>query len=105
MKRCEECGKKLGILGGYQHPTFGKKHLLCNSCFDLVSDSVTKWREFVLSNSFVQNSNKSNFELYGKKRQGGIIQIRKMFDNIWAVNIVQNNDNKRNFQQNIYKII
>jgi hypothetical protein len=97
MKRCEECGKKLGILEGYQHPTLGKKLLLCNPCFDQVSDSVAKWREFILSNSFIQNPDKNNFELDREKILRGFIPIRKMYDSIWAVNITQSNDNKRNF--------
>lgn len=45
MKGCEECGKKLGILNGYRHPTKGKNHLLCSSCFDILHESVVKWRE------------------------------------------------------------
>jgi hypothetical protein len=59
MKDCKECGKKLGIFGGYIHPTLGKNYLLCNRCFDQVSDSVEKWKEFVLSNSFNNNASKS----------------------------------------------
>jgi hypothetical protein len=51
MKECEECGKRLGILQGYQHPTMGKKHLLCSPCYDQVSASVEKWGEFVRTNS------------------------------------------------------
>ena len=60
MIKCEECGKNLGIFGGYQHPTFGKKHLLCSLCFDQVSESVEKWGEFVLSNSFNVKTPKIN---------------------------------------------
>lgn len=65
MKECEECGKKLGILKGYKHPTMGKKHLLCNPCYNKVSDSVEKWRDFLLSNSFkvTPSKNKTWIEL------------------------------------------
>ena len=52
MKKCEECGKELRFLGGYQHPTLGKNHLVCNLCFDQVSESVARWRKFVLSYSY-----------------------------------------------------
>ena len=52
MLKCEECGKKIGIFGGYQHPTMGKKHNLCNNCFDVVNESITKWQKFILANSF-----------------------------------------------------
>jgi len=61
MKECEECGKKLGILKGYKHPTMGKKHLLCSPCYNQVSDSVEKWRAFVLSNSFNTTPSKTNY--------------------------------------------
>lgn len=47
MVKCEECGKKLGILEGYRHPTMGKKHLLCGSCHDSVCDSIKKYQEFL----------------------------------------------------------
>ena len=56
MVECEECGKKLGILEGYQHPTLGRKHLVCSPCFEQVEESVAKWREFVVNNSFNVNT-------------------------------------------------
>ena len=49
MKDSIECGKKLGILGGYHHPTMRKKYLLCSNCFDTVSKSVEKWGNFISS--------------------------------------------------------
>ena len=63
MKDCEECGKKLGMLEGYRHPTMGKKHLLCSPCFDQVSDSVARWGEFVRNNSFNMNAKQLEDEL------------------------------------------
>ena len=48
MKECVECGKKLGFIEGYRHPTKGKDYLLCSNCFDVVTESVEKWREFIL---------------------------------------------------------
>ena len=50
MKKCEECGKTLGIFEGYKHPTMGKTHSLCSLCFDQVSVSVNNWREFIIKN-------------------------------------------------------
>ena len=47
MKECIECGKKLGIIEGYHHPTMGKSNLLCSNCFDTVSASVEKWSVFI----------------------------------------------------------
>jgi hypothetical protein len=42
-----ECGRNLGIIEGYRHPTLGKDSLLCSHCFDTVFESVAKYREFV----------------------------------------------------------
>jgi hypothetical protein len=47
MKVCVECGKNLGIIEGYRHPTMGKDNLLCSHCFDTVFESVEKYREFI----------------------------------------------------------
>lgn len=47
MKACMECGKNLGIIEGYRHPTMGKEYLLCSKCFDTVFESVEKYREFI----------------------------------------------------------
>jgi len=81
MTECEECGKKLGIVEGYQHPTLGKKYLLCSPCFDKVSDSVEKWKNFVLSNSFNNNSSKTKSKLNWKKIKTNFTKVRKIFDN------------------------
>jgi hypothetical protein len=47
MEKCHECGKKQGFMGGYRHPTLGKKYHLCSSCFDKIYQSVENYREFV----------------------------------------------------------
>ena len=52
MMFCEECKKKLGFFEGHYHPTLGKKSLVCGSCFVQVEESVVRWKNFVLSNSF-----------------------------------------------------
>ena len=76
MIKCEECGKKLGIIEGYRHPTMGKKYLLCSSCFDNVEISVEKWREFVMSNSFNKRSSKSSLKLGWKKTIPSLPQLK-----------------------------
>ncbi|UCD13067.1 MAG: hypothetical protein JSW60_05765 [Thermoplasmatales archaeon] len=83
MVECEECGTKLGILEGYRHPTMGKKHLLCSPCFDQVSESVEKWGEFVLSNSFNMGASKSNSQQDWENMLTSFNQIQNMFDNFW----------------------
>jgi hypothetical protein len=59
MNICVECGKELSFFKGYYHPTLGKKSLVCGSCVLRVEESVRRWREFVLSNSFNPESPKS----------------------------------------------
>ena len=45
MTECVECGKKLGFFEGYRHPTLGKEHLVCSTCFTTVSESVEQWQK------------------------------------------------------------
>lgn len=63
MVECVECGKKLGFFEGYSHPTLGKKNLVCGSCFGKVEESVTKWREFIISHSFQTESSEPSVNL------------------------------------------
>jgi hypothetical protein len=69
MKRCEECGKKLGILEGYRHPVLGNDSLLCSDCFDSVNESVVKWRDAHLPyvDFFKNNNSEKKFETNLKK--------------------------------------
>ena len=61
MKFCEECGKKIGIFNGYNHPISGKKSIVCGDCFNSIDETLTLWREFVLSNSFNKESSDFKF--------------------------------------------
>ncbi len=82
MVSCEECGKKLGILEGYSHPTMGKKHHLCSPCFDQVSESVAKWREFVMSNSFNVNAVNGNNGIDWKQFASNFTNMHSLIDNL-----------------------
>ena len=84
MVECKECGTKLGILEGYQHPTLGKKHLLCSPCFEQVNESVSRWRDFVLANNFnvSVHENKSNITL--KKLIPDINNTRDILEKVWV---------------------
>jgi len=88
MVICEECGKKLSIFKGYCHPTMGKKHLLCSSCFDVVSNSVDKWKEFVLANSFNKKSTKIDLFSSYKKIYSNFNHKQKIFDKVLTDNEV-----------------
>jgi len=83
MVECEECGMKLGILHGYCHPVLGKKYLVCGKCFNNVDESMEKWREFCLSNSFNAVSSKIDIQEAWNKRISNDLQLQKWFSNLW----------------------
>jgi hypothetical protein len=90
MKKCNECGKRLGFLRGFCHPVKGKNFLLCSTCFDSVYESVLKWREahvpyvdfFKNNRSEKTLATNKNFEI--TKIPGQLIQGIKMFESFWT---------------------
>jgi hypothetical protein len=86
MKECVECGKKLGIIEGYRHPTMGKDHLLCSNCFDTVSASVEKYMEFI-----------SPYVGFFNKETSTIEDIQKLEENIMK--------NIKNMQNRLSKLL
>jgi hypothetical protein len=83
MNQCEECGKRLGIFEGYRHPTMGTKYHLCSPCFDEVSESVTRWGEFVAANAMSIKTNNST-HLNWKELVPNLQQRRNIIDNVCA---------------------
>lgn len=79
IKKCEKCDKELRLLGGYSHPTLGKEFLLCSCCFDIVNESVEKWREFVIVNSFNNEYYKKSLPLNLKNKLTSFVQLDKDF--------------------------
>jgi len=67
MTFCEECREKIGIFKRYNHPVFGKKSIVCGDCFTRIDEILTLWREFVLSNSFNEESSELKFNLESNK--------------------------------------
>ena len=84
MIECEECGKTLGIFEGYRHPTMGKKHHLCSPCFDNINDSVSRWREFVIANSFNNGSSRTDLDMEWKKLAPSFNRRRNIIENVSA---------------------
>ena len=84
MVECEECGKNLGILHGYRHPALGKRFLVCRDCFVNVDESMEKWREFCLSNSFNAESSKIHIRDEWNKSISDNLQLQKWFSNLWT---------------------
>jgi hypothetical protein len=86
MKKCVECGKKLGILGGFIHPVKGNKFLLCSSCFDTIYESVIKWREAHLPyvDFFDKKTVKNNKNIEISKIPNNLFHSIKMVENFWT---------------------
>lgn len=89
MKICVECGKELRILEGYQHPTFGKKSIVCSQCFNKVSESVARWRKFVLSNNFNNVSSRGAIKFDWKKIIPNITKIQDKSNSKMAVKEIE----------------
>ena len=89
MKECMECGKKLGIIEGYCHPTMGKDYLLCSNCFDTVSASVEKYMEFISPYIGFFNKETSIVEDI-QKIEENIKKMQKRVSNLWTHKPSQN---------------
>jgi hypothetical protein len=85
MKRCEECGKKLGIIEGYRHPTLGKKHLLCRHCYDSVYESLEKYREFLSPyfGFFNKESQVTDFQAISSNIKESILSVKGKVSKAW----------------------
>jgi hypothetical protein len=82
MKVCVECGKNLGIMEGYRHPTMGQDNLLCSHCFDTVFESVEKYRKFITP--YIGFFNKKS------STTNSIKHIHSRVSNLWSHNTNQN---------------
>jgi hypothetical protein len=83
MVKCEECGKKLGILQGYRHPALGIKYLLCGDCFDKVNGDIEIWSKFCLSDSFNAESSNIYIQDEWNKNISKNLKLQKWFRNLW----------------------
>ncbi|DAC72814.1 MAG TPA: hypothetical protein DSN98_03270 [Thermoplasmata archaeon] len=83
MVDCEECDKKIGILGGYRHPVLGIRFLVCGTCFDKVNRDMKKWSEFCISDSFDAESTKTDIQEAWNKNISNDPPLQKWFRNLW----------------------
>jgi len=93
MKECMECGKNLGIMEGYRHPTMGKDNLLCSKCFDTVFESVEKYREFVspyIGFFNKESSTIADIQKIGENISKNIKKMQNRASNLWSHKTNQN---------------
>jgi hypothetical protein len=83
MVDCEECGKKLGILQGYNHPALGKRFLVCRRCFDKVDQDMKRWSEFCLSGSFNKELSRIEIQDAWNESISDNPPLQKWFNKLW----------------------
>jgi len=49
MLKCYECGKELRFWEGYHHPTLGFNIVVCGKCFEILEESMEKYRKFIIN--------------------------------------------------------
>jgi len=84
MVDCEECNKKLGMLEGYRHPALGTRFLVCGKCFDKVEEDMERWRTFCLSDSFNEESSKSDIQEAWNINISDDPPLQKWFNHLWV---------------------
>ena len=87
MKKCVECGKNLGFMKGYYHPTLGKEQLLCSRCCDTVIESVENYREFITPYTVFFNKETSiidDIQKIGENIMKNIKKIQCRVSNLWS---------------------
>ena len=90
MNKCVECGKNLGRFGGYRHPVYNRGKYVCRDCFDRIDESVKKWREFILSNSFNNGTMNVSIEDMIKSWVNIKKNFEKIFMNIYKIKKIDN---------------
>jgi hypothetical protein len=93
MKECVECGKNLGIIGGYRHPILGKDALVCSHCFDTVFENVEEYRKFI--SPYIRYFSKEtsiidDLHKIGKNVTKNIKKMQHKATKVWFHNINQN---------------
>lgn len=83
MVDCEECDKKLSILEGYRHPALGKRFLVCGCCYDKIETDMKRWSEFCVSDSFNEESSKSDIQDAWNTKISNNPLLQKWFRNLW----------------------
>jgi len=83
MVDCEECNKKLGIFEGYRHPALGTRFLVCGRCYDKVERDMKRWSQFCNSDSFTDESSKSNIQAAWNTSISNEPLLQQWFQNLW----------------------
>ena len=83
MADCEECSKKIGILGGYRHPALGAKFLVCGTCFGKVNGDMQRWDAFCQSDIFDAESSKVDIQNAWNKKISYDHPLQNWFTDLW----------------------
>lgn len=83
MVKCEECGKKLGIVRRYHHPALGTRFLVCGNCFHKVNGDMQRWNVFCRSDAFPSESSKVDIQDAWNTSISNDPTLQNWFNNLW----------------------
>ena len=95
MKLCEKCGSELSIIGGYIHPTLGKKHIICSTCYMKLDKIIEQWRTFAFGHLDIIDT----FNLEGEKLKNNFENIATSIMRIYGH--VKSAEHSIDYQKNI----
>ena len=95
MKLCDKCGNELSIVGRYIHPIFGKKHIICKSCFMKLEKIIEQWRKFVIANPTIIRSINIDGEILKNNFESTVTSIMR------AYGYVIDEEHSKDYQKNI----
>jgi hypothetical protein len=104
MRKCNECGKIMIMFHGHIHPIKGKKHIVCNSCYQEIDDLITQWQTFVFVHpTYIKSLNISS-EKIKNNFQNTVTKIMSNYSTPISKNISEN-ENSYNLHPIITKQI
>jgi hypothetical protein len=95
MKTCKECNSRFGTFHGHIHPILGKKHIICNECYEYLEHLIIQWQKFVFTHPDYIKSLKIDGE---KIKNNFQITTKSIMDQYSS--ITNNEHNESNLQLN-----
>ena len=83
MVKCEECGKKLGMLQRYHHPILGTRFLVCGECFNKVNWDIERWSMFCRSDLFPKESTRADIQNAWNNHISDDRALQNWFNKLW----------------------
>jgi hypothetical protein len=82
MKLCEKCGSELSVIGRYNHPILGKKHIICRACYMKLDKIIEQWRTFVFAHLDVLDTLNIDGEKLKNNFENNVTSIMRTYGHI-----------------------